>query len=95
MEVNMTKGESWKRFFEHKGWIADDVISAGQGEKLIISICQGGMTVERGETLIDSALILKDFDLLCHETRTGTIFFHWDDIVQVKLEVEAKKRGWL
>jgi hypothetical protein len=64
-EVRMTKGECWKRFFEHKGWITDDVISAGKGEKLVISICQSSMTVESGETVVDSALILKDFDLLC------------------------------
>jgi len=91
----MTKGECWKCFFEHKGWIANDVISGGQGEKLTISIRHGGMATERENAVIDSALILKDFDLLCHETGTGTVFFHWDDIVQVKLEVDAKKRGWL
>jgi hypothetical protein len=91
----VTKGEKWKRFFEHKGWIADDVISGGKGRKLIISICQGGTSGDRKDEKIESALILKDLDILCYETRTGTVFFQWDDITQVKLEVEGKKRGWL
>lgn len=91
----MTKGEKWKAFFEHKGWIADDVISGGDGEKIIISICQGSLTINQKEAAIESALILKDLDILCYETRTGTVFFQWDDIVQVKLEVDGKKRGWL
>jgi hypothetical protein len=95
MEVSMTKGEIWKSFFEHKGWITNDVITGGQGERLTISLSRGSMAAESAEAVIDSALILKDFDLLCHETRTGTVYFQWEDIVQVKLEVEAKKRGWL
>jgi len=90
----MTKGEKWKRFFEHRGWINDDVISGKKGEKVIISVCPGGGPDRKTET-IDSALILKDFDILCYETRTGTVFFQWDDITQVKLEEAGKKRGWL
>jgi hypothetical protein len=94
-EIDMTKGERWKSFFEHKGWIKNDVISGGEGEKLNISICPCRSAPDSMEAMIDSALILKDFDLLCHETRTGTVYFQWDDIVQVKVEIEAKKRGWL
>jgi hypothetical protein len=47
------------------------------------------------EAAIDSALILSEFDILCFETRTGTVFFQWDDILQVRVEIESKKRGWL
>jgi hypothetical protein len=91
----MTKGEKWKRFFEHKGWIANDVISAGEGERLIICVCHSEVGGSSKESMIDSALILPEFDILCYETRTGTVFFQWDDILQVKLEVDGKKRGWL
>lgn len=91
----MTKGEKWKRFFEHKGWITNDVISGGDGEKLAISICQVGVEGGTKEAAIDSALILDEFDILCYETRTGTVFFQWDDILRVRVEIESKKRGWL
>jgi hypothetical protein len=91
----MTKGEKWKRFFEHKGWITDDVISAGEKEKLVICVCSSEATGNSKESMINSAMILPEFDILCYETRTGTVFFQWDDIRQVRLEVDAKKRGWL
>jgi hypothetical protein len=91
----MTKGEKWKNFFEHKGWIVDDVLKGGEGEKLVISIRCGAEAGSTRDTAIDSALLLKELDILCHETRTGTVFFQWDDILSVKLEIEGKKRGWL
>lgn len=91
----MAKGEKWKRFFEHKGWINNDVISGGEGEKLAIAIRQDGVDRGMKEAAIDSALILGEFDILCFETRTGTVFFQWDDILQVRVEIESKKRGWL
>jgi hypothetical protein len=91
----MTKGEKWKNFFEHKGWIVNDVITAGEGEKLVIFVRQGGEAGVSKDTGIDSALLLREFDILCYETRTGTVFFQWDDITHVKLDVESRKRGWL
>jgi hypothetical protein len=91
----MTRGENWKNFFKSMGWINDDVISAGNEGMLIISIrkCEG---YDSGKSdTINTALIHQEFDILCHETPSGTVFFQWDDILQVKLEVSKKKKGWL
>ncbi len=91
----MTRGEKWKNFFESMGWINDDVISAGKEGELKISIrkCEGNDSSK--SNTINTALIHSDFDILCHETPSGTVFFQWDDILQVKLEVSNKKKGWL
>lgn len=91
----MTKGEKWKKFFEAKGWLKDDVITAGDNERLKISIRRGNAPDDQRGEPIESALILKDYDILCYETRNGTVFFQWDDILQVKLEEDTKKRKWL
>jgi hypothetical protein len=89
----MTRGEKWKEFFASKGWIKDDVICGGESEVLRISIRGGRDPDDRVDSVCDSALILHGGDILCHESRNGTIFFQWDDIVRVKLE--DKKKGWL
>ncbi len=89
----MTRGETWKRFFESKGWIADDVISGGDNETLEISIRGRDSSDDRADTVCESALILHDGDILCHESRSGTVFFQWDDVVRVKLV--DKKKSWL
>jgi hypothetical protein len=91
----MTRGENWKRFFTSKGWITDDVISAGEGETLKICIRQAGHTEDKDDCICESALIMEEDGVLCHESRTGTVFFQWDDIVRVKLEDDKKKKGWL
>ena len=90
----MTRGEKWIRLFTDKGWLVDDVISGGEKEKLKISIrsCEGE---GRKATVIDSALVMKDYDILCYESSGGTVFFQWDDIVQVRLEEDSGKKGWL
>jgi hypothetical protein len=91
----MTKGETWRSFLEHKGWIVNDVITGGEAGKVLISVRPGRETGTTDDVAIGPALILREFDILCYETRTGTVFFQWDDITQVKLEVDKKKRGWL
>jgi hypothetical protein len=89
----MTRGENWKRFFESKGWIKDDVICCGENESLQISIRGVGGSDDRVDSVCESALILQDGNILCHESRNGTVFFQWDDIVRVKMV--DKKKGWL
>jgi hypothetical protein len=89
----VTRGETWRRFFESKGWIADEVVSGGENDTLEISIRGRGDSEDRVEARCESALILHDGDILCHESRTGTIFFQWDDIIRVKLV--DKKKSWL
>lgn len=91
----MTKGEKWKKFFSDKGWLKDDVISAGDNDTLKISIRRGNSLDDQRAEPIESALMLEDYDILCYETRNGTVFFQWDDIMQVKLEEDKKKRKWL
>jgi len=90
----MTRGENWKRFFTSRGWIADNVICGREDETLRISIRGGRDSEDRIDSVCDSALILDDGDILCHETRSGTVFFQWDDILSVKLE-DGKKKRWL
>ncbi len=93
--ASMTKGEKWRRLFETKGWLNDDVIR-GQGEdRLEITIrgCCG--SPERNSVTIDSALIEAELDMLCFEDSKGTVFFDWEDIIQVRLAPAAKEKGWL
>lgn len=89
----MTRGENWKAFFESKGWIKDDVISGGENDTLKISIRCAGESEDRGDSVCETALVVNEGEILCHESRSGTIFFQWEDIVRVKLE--EKKRSWL
>lgn len=91
----MTRGEKWKKFLADKGWLVNDVISGGENETLKISICESGFAEGRKPTVVDSALVMKDYDILCYESPSGTVFFQWDDIMQIKLEIDKKKRGWL
>jgi hypothetical protein len=91
----MTRGEIWKQFLANKGLIKDDVISAGEGMSLKIYIRQAGRSEDANDSVCESALIMEEDDVLCHETRTGTVFFQWDDIMRVKLEEDKKKRSWL
>jgi hypothetical protein len=91
----MTKGEMWRCFLERKGWIVNDVITGGEAGTVLVSIKQSREAGGTDDAAIGPTLILQEFDILCYETRTGTVFFQWDDITQVKLEVDKKKRGWL
>ena len=87
----MTKGQSWKRFLEEKGWLVNDVIKGLEDEKL--SICLHKGSGGDGSTIvIDSALVMNEHDILCYEKPTGTVFFHWDDIMQISVEYGKKKR---
>ncbi len=90
----MTRGDRWKKFFQEKGWIDDDVIRGQDGAKLAVSV--GRCDPEgRGSCTYETGIYLKDRDILCTETRSGTVFFQWDDIVQVVLEDPKQKKGWL
>jgi hypothetical protein len=89
------RGERWKKFFNDRGWIKNDVISGGEGEVLKIAIRESAVSEGRKPVIIESALILDDYDILCYESPSGSVFFQWNDILQVKLETEKQKRGWL
>lgn len=91
----MSKADTWKHFFEQKGWIDNDVISGGEGEKLVFCVCNSSAPGGFTESMTEKALVLPGFDILCCETRTGSVFFQWEDIVMVRLEVDHKKKGWL
>lgn len=91
----MTKGEKWKEFISGMGWIADDVISGRDSGTLKIFIKTNGDPDSRKSMPIEAAMIHKEYDILCYETPSGTVFFQWDDILQIKLEIDKKKRGWL
>ena len=43
----------------------------------------------------DSALVMNELDLLCFEDKSGTVFFDWEDIIQVKLVPAGSHKGWL
>jgi hypothetical protein len=90
-ETGMTKGQSWKRFLEDKGWLVNDVIKGQDDEKLCICL-QKGSGGDGTTIVIDTALVMKDYDILCYEKSTGTVFFHWDDIMQISVEFGKKKR---
>lgn len=91
----MTRGDKWKQLFEKKGWLKDDVINGGEGEKLHISIPKPSGKVVGELITIDSALHLPDEDLLCYEEGSSSVIFQWDDIVQVRIEFGGEKRKWL
>ena len=91
----MTKGEVWKRFFEGKGWLADDVVRGNEGESIKITIGSSCSSHESGTTTFDAVLVLKDYDVLCAELPSGSVFFQWGDIVHVMVgEAKGKKGGW-
>ncbi len=93
--MGKTKGEKWRHLFEAKGWLNADVVRAREGDKLDITIrgCCG--SPDRSSVTIDSALIMPELDMLCYEDTKGTVFFDWEDIIQVRLAPAAKKKGWL
>ena len=92
----MTKGEKWQKLFNDKGWIKNNVISAGENEAIKIFINFGDVSMEGKNRFIDSAMILDDMNILCYDGPAGTAFFQWDDIVQVLVEEAGrkKKRLW-
>ena len=91
----MTKEAKWRRLFESKGWINDDVIRCKDEGKLRITIAGCGSSPEHHSVITDSAMVLPELDMLCYEDKRGTVFFLWEDIVQVRLEPSAKSKGWL
>jgi len=91
----MTKGERWKQFFETRGWVKNDVISGSENETLKITLKSATGTSDKDEATCDRALITPIEGILCHETRTGTVFFQWDDIIMVKVDDATRKKGWL
>jgi hypothetical protein len=91
----MSKGERWVKFFTDKGWLKNNVIAAGEGEELQIFINMGDLSTDRRNKAIDSAMILEGGDILCYEGPSGSVFFQWDDIIQVKVEKAGGKKGWL
>ena len=91
----MTKGEIWKRFFENKGWLKNDVIAGDEKEILRISLSCTNASGSPEDITCETALILKEEGILCHETKTGTVFFQWDDIIQVKVDDRDRKKSWL
>ena len=91
----MTRGEKWMKLFSDKGWLKNDVISGSEGDRLKITVRIGGDSSGVKTTTIESALILKDCDILCFELPSGTVYFQWDDIISVKQEFDKKKKGWL
>jgi len=90
----MTSGEKWKRFVEAKGWIKDGVITAGEEGGLCIGYdaCVGS---SGGSASCTTALYMEEFDILCCESPSGTIFFQWDSITFIKLEPAGQKKKWL
>ncbi|MBU8934150.1 MAG: hypothetical protein KOO62_09095 [candidate division Zixibacteria bacterium] len=91
----MTKGEKWRKLFESKGWLNENVIRGQDNDSLDITIrgCCG--SPERNTVTIDSALIMPELDMLCYEDGKGTVYFNWEDIVQVRQMPASKKKGWL
>ena len=51
----MTRGEKWKRFFEEKSWIKNDVISGGEDGSLQIVIPRTSCMDDPKFDSIDSA----------------------------------------
>lgn len=91
----MTRGERWQKFFESKGWLKGDVISGGDNETLKILVCKTAESDPREYWTFDTALVLEQEGILCSEYRSGTVFFQWEDILQVRLEYDRKKGKWL
>lgn len=91
----MTRGERWKKFFTSKGWLKGDVIAGGENEVLKISIRRAAESEPREYWTFETALVVEEAGILCSEYRAGTVFFQWDDIVQVRLEEDRKKSKWL
>jgi hypothetical protein len=91
----MTKGEVWKRFFEGKGWLVDDVVRGNDGESIKITIGSSCKSSESGTSTFDAVLIMKEYDVLCGELPAGSVFFQWDDIAHVMVgEGKKNKGGW-
>jgi len=91
----MTKGEKWKRLFETKGWINENVVRGNEKFSLNIIIAGSCDSPDRGSVCTDSALIMPELDLLCFEDRQGSVFFDWEDILQVRMVPASKRKGWL
>jgi len=91
----MTKGDRWRELFQSKGWIKDDVVTGGEDFKISMVIAGCCDSPDRCYKRIDSAMLLPGLDILCYEEPKGTVFFQWDDLVQVRLEPSSGKKGWL
>lgn len=87
----MNRGDNWKRLLTDKGWLVENIIRGKEGETLRIMIRSSG---QNKLATYDSALIMPEYDMLCVEEADGSILFHWEDIVQIKVEYDKKKRGW-
>ena len=90
-----SKAEKWKRLFESKGWLVNDVVAGREGHKLRITIAGCCDSPERSSMTVDTALVIPELDLLCFDDAGGTVFFDWEDIVQVRLVPPRKRKGWL
>lgn len=91
----MTREEKWRKLFESRGWIHDDIVRCGDDGTLKITIVAGHGSPEHHSVTTESAMILPESEMLCCEDKKGTLFFHWEDIVAVRLEPAAKSKGWL
>jgi len=91
----MTRGEKWKQFFAEKGWIKNGIVEGSDSEKIILAVQTAGDAFGRKCAVVEKALVLEDQDILCYECSSGTVYFQWDDIVQVRQEPKAAKKGWL
>jgi hypothetical protein len=91
----MANGDIWRKFFEKRGWIKKDVIAGSGDEVLSISLRCSGAPGNADDYACETALILPDEGLLCHETKTGTVFFQWEDIVTVRVDDKNRRKSWL
>ncbi len=91
----MNREEKWEKFLKEKGWLANDIISGSENEVIRISI-RKGFDLDKGKMLVfDTVMVLGDSGILCAEHPQGSIFFQWDDIIQIMVENEKSKKGWL
>jgi len=91
----MTRAERWKRFVTGRGWLNDGIIAGTGGDKLILAVRTPGEGYGAKCAMVEKALVLEDEDILCYECASGTIFFQWDDILQIRHEPVKTKKGWL
>lgn len=91
----MDKGKNWKEFFTTQGWINNNVIAAGENEEMQIYINMGDVSAINKSNAIDSALIMDKGNILCYEGPKGSVYFQWDDIIQVRVDKVKEKKSWL
>ncbi len=91
----MNSGEKWKQFLVAKGWIKDGVITASDEGELCIGFEASVDASGKGSATCCTALYMEEYDLLCCESPSGTVFFQWESITFIRLAPAGRKKKWL